>query len=73
VDFCILMTQLATLLSSVLEMNLTIGITPLQSNIVSKSVIAMSAVKLLKFGMQNTRFAIPCFFLLWGVPILWTY
>jgi hypothetical protein len=44
VDFCILMTQLAALLSSVLEMNLTVGITPLQSNIVSKSFIAISAV-----------------------------
>jgi hypothetical protein len=27
----------------------------------------------LKFGMQNTRFAIPCFFLLLSVPILCTY
>jgi hypothetical protein len=62
VDFCILMTQLAALLSSVLEMNLTVGITPIQPNIVSKSFIAICAVKLLKFGMQNTRFAIPRFF-----------
>jgi hypothetical protein len=43
---------------------LTVGITPLQSNIVSKSFIAISAVKLLKFGMQNTRFTIPCIYLL---------
>jgi hypothetical protein len=41
---------------------LTVGITPLQSNIVSKSFITISSVKLLKFGMQNTRFAMPCFF-----------
>jgi hypothetical protein len=38
------MTQLADLLSSVLEMNLIVGIT-LQSNIVSKSFIAIFAVK----------------------------
>jgi uncharacterized membrane protein YqhA len=52
---------------------LTVGITPLQSNIVSKSVIAISAVKLLKFGMQNTRFAIPCFYLFLSLSISCTY
>jgi hypothetical protein len=49
---------------------LTVGITPIQPNIVSKSFIAISAVKLQKFGMQNTRFAIPCFFLLLSLNIV---
>jgi hypothetical protein len=51
---------------------LTVGITSLQSNIVSKSFVAISAAKLLKFGMQNTRFAIPCFCLLLSLSVLCT-
>jgi hypothetical protein len=44
--------------------------TPLQSNIVFKSFTAKSAINLLKFGMQNTRFAMPCSFLLLSLKIL---